>query len=900
MTTSLRGLPDLASPIVVGGALVYLPYDQGTPPALFGPYLVAPDALEVARRDDGTPELTLTTYRGADPTRPPAPYGQLELRLAVRTPTAAARAGLRATDPRATAIGARLAGGFLRMAPLVGGEALPPELAQPIALGWDGLGVARLWLRLRLDSAVWLERALGAGTLLATADVQLEFDGVAPRLPVTVAFDPRGLVDELAARADAGVIEREQVVAHLLATIDGWLVARPTPPIDPAVIAAALADHVRARFGAPAMGAPGRAAMRLVNPTSIDHGRFVWDLATPIVAPRVIALTLDPFAAAQAVMAARGIDAVARSVVVPPLPTGALAVTVDVNLPARPEGLLGILVDLDAPPAPPRRLQAARVTVELTAAAPAATAVLRLAADEAPAYFYRVSAVIAGATGIDQRQGARTPHEGPTLGLSLADLPLTLVPVAAEAALLALGDVEVTLRWSRDGAAHQQQARLTAAAPALSLLLLHGAADPTIAIALCERGGPGRVELPARPAAAMQLGLHAFATSGPQQLALEARFGAAPAPIAVEVWPNDRALGPAGPGAEAGPPPLTAALTAAAPAKVVSWIARSPFAPGAWWRWRALAGEGAASRWQLAVEPAVTIVVAAPEETTMTFDDVVVEADPAAADRYRAWPRRPRPERGPGGRPTLLLMAGTTRGALQLGVHWDLDDSELDEVLGRLAAGRPAGAPPPQVERALLADVEAALFVRDDAASPPVEVELGRRPSSGAPPWTALFSLRLDAGQLARVRRTLAGERGLVRAVYRGWLPRPVTVTALIAGDAAEDVAALIGAATIEAAAARVEAALAAGRLTLTAPAADAPAALRDELIAQARAAAATLLCSIATGAELAANPAALRVEVTRSASLPRPVEAEADLADWFAGADPSPHLIELPAGVDP
>jgi hypothetical protein len=240
-----------------------------------------------------------------------------------------------------------------------------------------------------------------------------------------------------------------------------------------------------------------------------------------------------------------------------------------------------------------------------------------------------------------------------------------------------------------------------------------------------------------------------------------------------------------------------------------------------------------------------------------------------------------------------MMMAGPERATLQLGARWYNDDAELEALRAHLAGTLvPPDVPRLIVKPAAATDVEAILILCDDDQQ---ETELARKPTSGAPPYSAVLSVKLEGDQVARVKRAIGGARDLLRVRYRANLPRPTEVRAVIAGDAAEDVAALMGTPTLEDAAARLEVALADGRLKLDPPDPSVPAALRDEAIAAVRANAAKLLWSIATGADLAANPAQLHAAFSLKTALPQPVELTGDVGEWFAGVDPAPHLIELP-----
>ena len=105
---SLQGLPDFQRPFRAGELQVFFPYERG------GPHVLTPSSLEVAPRDDSTPDFSLELVRGKNPLLPPAPYGVLDFRIGARYMTDEALTLLRAQYPRATIRHSIFTAGFLR------------------------------------------------------------------------------------------------------------------------------------------------------------------------------------------------------------------------------------------------------------------------------------------------------------------------------------------------------------------------------------------------------------------------------------------------------------------------------------------------------------------------------------------------------------------------------------------------------------------------------------------------------------------------------------------------------------------------------------------------------------------------------------------------------------------
>ena len=68
-------MPDFQAPIQEKGVVVLMPY------AASGAYTLLPQALDIARRQDGAGDFHLGIVRPENPMLPPSPYGMLDFRL---------------------------------------------------------------------------------------------------------------------------------------------------------------------------------------------------------------------------------------------------------------------------------------------------------------------------------------------------------------------------------------------------------------------------------------------------------------------------------------------------------------------------------------------------------------------------------------------------------------------------------------------------------------------------------------------------------------------------------------------------------------------------------------------------------------------------------------------------
>jgi hypothetical protein len=616
---ALQGLPDFATALRVEGATLFAPYEGQ------GPLLLTPGALSVAEAAGGGPDLRIETVRGRTPLLPPRPYAVLDFRLRAHYALDAALTAARERQAGVCVAPMHISGGTLRL----GGGALPDELRRAIPLAWNGLGLARCGLRISIESARLLIEGLRGDVLPLHAHVDLALAGVAPRLPAMASFDPRALLEALAAAADGegriaysaleALFRREPGVLPI--TIAGAI------PLDGSqdeaqplreLLAAALFDRTLQRFGRliPPPDDGAQPWVALDGPDSLGPGRFTWDLAEPQQVFRPLTLRLDPFAAARAAVAERGLNAVVRETVVPPLPGGALTVTVTANLPVEREGLAALGVHLAAPPRPPQRPQAASVTALLEPPADSARVTLRLAPREPAAYVYTAFAVLADERGAQELAGAPIAHTGDQLELAAEDFPLEFVAVTAEPALLELAHVRCTLRRPApeptDGPL-EHRFELTLGRPARSLALPRGAvAAATLEVEAEERGGPGRLRLGPLPAGDLSIGRASFREYGPQQVTIRAALAAGEPSLLLELLPEGAPETPATVG--------LIQLRPERPSQEWRYFAPSPFAPGYRYRVRR-PGNGPPAPWSEIHSPFEPLLVDSAELSVLEAQD---------------------------------------------------------------------------------------------------------------------------------------------------------------------------------------------------------------------------------------------------------------------------------------
>jgi hypothetical protein len=559
---SRQGLPDFAQPIQLDRGLVFYPYEG------VGPFLVVPSGLTVGDRGDGQPDFGLTLVRGQSPLLPPKPYGMLDFALQPEVPIAAALMAVRQPAPQALVQPVTFSSGWLRLYPAVKGAALAAELTVPIGLAWNGLTTGRYHLRLTDTTAVMLKGALISQVLQIMARAELEIVGIAPRLPLTVQFDPAVLLAQLVSLgngqrqvADAAIVEYfRQDPALLPLTLSGAMPARED-------FALTMADWVRAHYGqfGPAATATSPAMITLATATP---GLQTWDLAQPQVTARTVVLTLDPLESARQLVQAQGLNAVLHETIVPPLPTGTLAVTVQANLPAPLLGVLALGVTLTAPPVLPHRPQAKIASAELTAALEAGPLRLQLSPLEPPQYTVATYVILADAQGAEQLWSAEMPGQGDRLLLQPNQFPVNFITVGADRALLQQATLQGQCCWQEGDTARSQPFTLTGTQPLMTLALPKTALHPTLEFTARSIAGTQTRTIAPFPARNYQVGLHSFPEFGPQQVPITCEFVDHRPFYAIDLQP------------EASTDISLLMFTPAAPEQVWQWLVSSPFQSG--------------------------------------------------------------------------------------------------------------------------------------------------------------------------------------------------------------------------------------------------------------------------------------------------------------------------------
>lgn len=562
----MRGLPDWGRPLDRGGGRAWAAFEAD-------PGAVAlPDTLMIADGPDGRPAFHLSAVRPLVPLPGRRGYGRLDIEFRLAATGAAADGTTRAAPALR---------GWLRLG--AGALSLPEALTAPAELDCSGLGLARLVLPLASEEVTLIERAIEDGTAPVLATVDVEVAGVAARLPGRAMMD----LARLRSALGNGTMMPSALAAALAAdpaalgvALEGGLADLPSH-----AVAAAVADHIRARLCAGPLRPAGDAGLALVmSETGIAHGTAVLDLSEPVMATRPLTIGLDPFAAARELASARGgVAALITRTRSAALQSGRHEIVIDASAPRPCAGPLALGASLAFPPRPPARTHEVREDFELPATGEGVSRQVRLAPTEPLAWALTGFAYwpTTDGRGVERLDGPRRDGEGARALLRPDSFPLSFFEVEAGAALLAGARVEVAAQGSRGqdgGDPARAAATLAAGAPRVALALPADARDPVLSADLVSRDGGARIALPPRPASDWRIELSDAPGYGPRAVEIAVALPAGVPLLAVEVLAEDSA-----PDAE----PDTYAFTPSAPVRTHRWLCRDPFRPGLRWRWRA-------------------------------------------------------------------------------------------------------------------------------------------------------------------------------------------------------------------------------------------------------------------------------------------------------------------------
>lgn len=573
---SFSAHPDWRLPMQVGERLAYALYDRP------GGFALPPTRL-VAQAQDEAPPLRLDVFQQDRGQAGLERYSILSLAFAAEFGLDAARqaafdaARTMALSPLPTE------GGWLRLNAVQALD-LPASLNDLLPL--DAASLSAMGLALRLDSAATdlFLAALQRGLLAVGAQAWLRVRGVADRLPLTMQFDPAALLAAIRTLANgagtidhallrARLIEAPQTLGLGLAASSGDLLRQP--------LADAVLDRIVARYAtALPSAADAPTGVRLVfDEAAMRSGTVQWNLAEPILTPRLFAIEADPLGPLRSLPAADWEATVVRRHDVRALASGWRSVTVRPNLPQRRIGVVSTQVELQLPAKPPARMFTIKASTPLAASDRPITVDLRLTPKEALAYQWQTTAIVLNEGRAESIKGPLRKSEREHLLVEAGDFGLRFIAVEAEPAFLAQADVEVECSGQRKGRAWSVRGVLDDVSPDLAFAVPVDVEQPQLrASARSRQDGRVRAMAPV-PADDLRLDAFSFEGSGSRELELVCEFDDDAAQRLIEIAPEDATEQPAR--------RRLVKFTRAAPRAHWTWLSLSPFRSGFRWRWTA-------------------------------------------------------------------------------------------------------------------------------------------------------------------------------------------------------------------------------------------------------------------------------------------------------------------------
>lgn len=275
---------------------------------------------------------------------------------------------------------------------------------------------------------------------------------------------------------------------------------------------------------------------------------------------------------------------------------------------------------------------------------------------------------------------------------------------------------------------------------------------------------------------------------------------------------------------------------------------------------------------------------------------------------YYYLPLQIQPQRDADGTPMVNLVSVGTGGFLQLSVSWDAPSALLDalrqeiaqrETLDNPAELRLAFAPITLQQVSLLLGTGGETF---DA--------IATSKSSGFPPYTALFSVQLNAEQQAQVAAALNGRENFLQVEYNAILNGFAEASATLTGDASAVIAQFKGSRRIlnhHEVQAILEQAITSDQLQITVDASNtASAQLIDRVKTQTLTQSVDLLLRFLQGEERIPDITRLQVSVSLTEPHQVTLELKTDIATWFSNRSgtqqiqPAPGAIAFPSPTHP
>ena len=345
----LKGLPDFSQMIKGENFIAFAPYQDGSE------VTVVPTVLGIAQTTTDSPAFALELVRDSNPFATGGTHGFLYMRLEVGDMTEAMISKIRETWHQKSLTKPHFYQGFIRLMLQTNSfdtEALKTELAEVTSL--DGVPVSRIQFIRKVSepAATMLKKALTEKALLLDAYAELELKGIAPRLPLSIEFNPEEFIKFVEKIADSkGNITISALMDYLKANKERLPIKylKKDTTISTEDFITTLTDWIIGRFYAFVPAPYTKLEPHIKLKEKVVSGRFTWDFSEPLLTSRIYPFQFDAFGIARKLVEEKGLNSIFKEITLQTLNTGFLRLVVRHYFRTLPENVLKIGVKIIAP-----------------------------------------------------------------------------------------------------------------------------------------------------------------------------------------------------------------------------------------------------------------------------------------------------------------------------------------------------------------------------------------------------------------------------------------------------------------------------------------------------------------------------------------------------------------------
>jgi len=783
----LAGQPDACSPLI-GRLVVLRPFETGFR------YFALPTGVRLALDESGNPDLRLTKVASGSE----RPVGLLEVSLRPVFDLEAALLLARKERVDADVLPIPIIGGFGRLR-IVGDTRGAEVLGPPERVPRGNQGTWRIAREIEPDTTALLAAGLLAGTLGIQGVLEMEFDAVATRVEARVTLDPRRTHEALwTVAGPTGAVERAVLLQTLRASSAGFGInvmsssdsPGTTNVLDQAMLAEAIVDRIRVRFGQPgaATSIPILASFTLTAKGSEQPGTLIWNLAEPVLTR--CGWTASINAVEEAQRFGSSLAETVRELTTPSLDVGQRRVHIRGWLGDPLSGIAQAGVTVRVPPMMPNRPQGINKTFAFAAGVLDETMLIRLSPGEELKYEIKGFAFVSSPPFPPVRIDADPRWIQSRFALlGREDVGARFVDVALTSSLAHQSQVLATL----SGHVGTQEIKVKATVPepprSLALAIHPKAMDLRLDVIATQRGGAATTAINGIPASgSMLIDLTTFAEFGSHKVIarLEQTNTSRLFDVETESESGERA----------------SLIVSQIP---VEWAyhADNIFRSGYRFRSREQGqgqGQGEWSEWQsrrydeeivMPIDssqqgPGSTSGSSHRTPFSKSIEGLFVSVSASPSEPFRYVPGAPTIKRDATDRCSFFATdLGSDRGMVQFETRWESSDEQQAKVLSAIASIVESRLTPIATQ-ALRVSLESAMPIECSMAilvpSPEGGREVFQGPVQTTPPFNGLVRVMGMKDDVAVIKRALEGTKGLAFIRYRARFSGIPTVSARLFG----------------------------------------------------------------------------------------------------------------------